>query len=695
MSIINVGINGLGRIGKSCFLQLLEDNNVVIGAININKLSIDTFEEYINNDTIHGKKNYKVTKLTNDVIKVNNKTIKIYNERDPNNIDWRKYNVEYLLETTGAFLTQEKASHHNAKYILMSAPPKDLGITPIYCYGVNEDKYNGEQIISNASCTTNSIAPFLRLLIKYNIASSNFITIHSATSSQSIVDTANFNKRTNRSIFNNIIPHTTGATDSLKYILPEMDNKIVGTSVRIPVANVSMIDLNVTFENEITKEKILEDIEKLQNNVITLNKQKLVSSDFIGTTHPTIVDYHSTFQVDSKTIKFTLWYDNEWSYSSQMVRMIKVMHEKNKETSIKKIMNVNCTNKIVMVRCDFNCPVNEENKIEDVYRISSALPTLYKILFDKPKKLILMTHFGRPKGEEEKYSTKIFQEVLEDKLKVRVKFLEKGLDFTKEDIKENGVYLMENVRYHDYETSKNPSKKDICIIPDVYCNEAFSASHRDHYSINNIKSKMHCYGVCFIKEIETFDMLLNNKGANIIAVIGGSKVSDKIPMLEKLSQIVNVIYVCGNNLNSLKENEDFFKKISSNKAEIVFASDGFGNISPNDPPKYKSQINNNSDEKIFDIGPKSIKKLSDYIEKSNIVFWNGALGITEHDFYKNSSELLINILNNCKAKVIIGGGDTSGFVNKYPNNYYHVSTGGGASIEYISTGTLKGLKYSK
>ena len=124
MSIINVGINGLGRIGKSCFLQLLEDNNVVIGAININKLSIDTFEEYINNDTIHGKKNYKVTKLTNDVIKVNNKTIKIYNERDPNNIDWRKYNVEYLLETTGAFLTQEKASQHNAKYILMSAPPK-------------------------------------------------------------------------------------------------------------------------------------------------------------------------------------------------------------------------------------------------------------------------------------------------------------------------------------------------------------------------------------------------------------------------------------------------------------------------------------------------------------------------------------------------------------------------------------------
>ena len=158
----------------------------------------------------------------------------------------------------------------------MSAPPKDLGITPIFCYGVNENDYNGENIISNASCTTNCIAPFLKVLLKYGIETCNFITIHSATSSQSVVDTANFNKRTNRSIFNNIIPHTTGATSSLKYILPELANKVVGTSVRVPTSNVSMIDINVTFTDDIRKEQILEDLVKLQNDVIIVNKENLV-----------------------------------------------------------------------------------------------------------------------------------------------------------------------------------------------------------------------------------------------------------------------------------------------------------------------------------------------------------------------------------------------------------------------------------
>ena len=184
----------------------------------------------------------------------------------------------------------------------MSAPPKDLDTTPIFCYGVNDNNYNGEYVISNASCTTNCIAPFLKTLQKYEIESSNFITIHSATSSQSVVDTANFNKRTNRSIFNNIIPHTTGATSTLKYILPDLNNKVVGTSVRIPTSNVSMIDVNVSFKHNITKEQVLIDLEKLQNDVIIVNKEKLVSSDFIGTTHPTIVDYHSTFQIDEKVL---------------------------------------------------------------------------------------------------------------------------------------------------------------------------------------------------------------------------------------------------------------------------------------------------------------------------------------------------------------------------------------------------------
>ena len=168
-------------------------------------------------------------------------------------------------------------------------------------------------------------------------------------------------------------------------------------------------------------------------------------------------------------------------------------------------------------------------------------------------------------------------------------------------------------------------------------------------------------------------------------------------MLEKLSTIVDYIFVAGNNLNSIQENSDFFNKISTNKAKIIYASDGFGN---NEPSAIEHKYIDNiidpvciGNNKIFDIGPKSINELAKYINKSNIVFWNGGLGICEDLFYRNGSETLIHLLNSCNAKVIIGGGDTAGFVNQYDNNFHHISTGGGASIDYISNGTLPGLLY--
>ena len=615
MTTINVGINGLGRIGKCCFIQLFEDDNICIKAININNLEINKLEQYLNNDSIHGKKTYKVDIITDNIVRINKQNIYIFKTKNAKEIQWSEWKVDYLFETTGAYLTTEKALEHNAKYICMSAPPKDLDTTPIFCYGVNDNNYNGEYVISNASCTTNCIAPFLKTLQKYEIESSNFITIHSATSSQSVVDTANFNKRTNRSIFNNIIPHTTGATSTLKYILPDLNNKVVGTSVRIPTSNVSMIDVNVSFKHNITKEQVLIDLEKLQNDVIIVNKEKLVSSDFIGTTHPTIVDYHSTFQIDEKSIKFTLWYDNEWSYSSQMIKMVKTMYNKNNQTSLTKINNINCLNKIVAVRCDFNCPVNEDGVIVDDYRITSTIPTLHKIMLDKPKKVILMTHYGRPKGKDSKYSTKIFLQTLCKKLHIDdIMFLENGYETTDKELLANDTVLclMENVRFHNYETKPN-NEEFIKFHIDIYCNEAFSVSHRDHFSITKIDSQVHAYGYCFIKEIDTFNMILKNNGSIMTAIIGGSKVSDKMPMLEKLSTIVDYIFVAGNNLNSIQENATFFDRIGNNKAKIIYANDGFGNVQPNETEHLyidnlfdTSSIGNN---KIFDIGPKSINIL--------------------------------------------------------------------------------------
>ena len=255
---INIGINGFGRIGKCCFYQLINNEHFFIKAINLgSRLKIQDLEKYLNNDTIHGKKEFIIEIIEDNYVIINNQKIKVFQTKDEKQIDWKSENVEYLIESTGAYLTSEKASGHNSPYIIMSAPPKDTDITPVFCYGVNADNYNGQSIVSAASCTTNCIAPFLKFSSKYGIDNANFITIHSATSSQSVVDTANFDKRTNRSIFNNIIPHTTGASKSIDLILPEIKGKVVGTSVRVPTANVSMVDLNINFLNKINVKDIL------------------------------------------------------------------------------------------------------------------------------------------------------------------------------------------------------------------------------------------------------------------------------------------------------------------------------------------------------------------------------------------------------------------------------------------------------
>ena len=194
---MNIGINGFGRIGKCVFLQCLEDETININAININNLNINDLQRYINYDSVHYLKKYNIEILENNYIQIENyeknnekiiKKIKIFNERNPEKINWKKENVKYLFETTGIFLTREKLEKHDVNNIILSAPPKDD--IPIFCYGVNEEKYENEKIISGASCTTNCISPFLDLLniqtqnLQNEILWCNFITIHSATASQ-------------------------------------------------------------------------------------------------------------------------------------------------------------------------------------------------------------------------------------------------------------------------------------------------------------------------------------------------------------------------------------------------------------------------------------------------------------------------------------------------------------------------------
>jgi glyceraldehyde 3-phosphate dehydrogenase len=211
----------------------------------------------------------------------------------------------------------------------MTAPSKDN--TPTFIYGVNHNNYNGENIISGSSCTTNCLAPMLKILNdEYKIKSCIFTTIHATTASQYTVDIVNKLSRTNRSIFNNIIPHTTGASSSIISVLPELNGKINGTSIRVPVLNCSLLDVNIELEN---KNITLKDIKKLLINssfyksVYDINEKKLVSCDFITTTTPTILDINASIDIGNGIFKLFIWYDNEWSYSTQIIRLLKHVNE--------------------------------------------------------------------------------------------------------------------------------------------------------------------------------------------------------------------------------------------------------------------------------------------------------------------------------------------------------------------------------
>ena len=266
------------------------------------------------------------------------------------------------------------------------------------------------------------------------------------------------------------------------------------------------------------------------------------------------------------------------------------------------------------------------------------------------------------------------------------------------------LYLLENIRFHDVETNykKYPTdNNEINIIQklgDFYVNDAFGCCHRDHLSICCVNSPQKAYGYLIEKELNALEILMKNKdNKKILAIIGGAKMDDKLPLIETLSTKMNDIYLGGGNINSILKNNmtEYILKISANKANIHLMKDGLCADNLTDTPMYcNSTITNLQKDKYFyDIGMQSILELEKLIMDNDIIFINGMMGVTEHDLYKSGSEMLVKILINCGKKVIVAGGDSVGFVNKYNHNFFYVSTGGGSTIDYISNGSLVGIDY--
>lgn len=734
--MISVGINGFGRIGKSIFFQLLDDTNVSICAVNAPQLEMKYVHQYLLYDSVHKySRDFEfkiVDEETFEVSKGGKKhTIHLFRDRDAKNLTWKKYGIEILMECTGSYLTTEKCKEHDVDFIIMSAPAKDK--TNTYVYGVNHKEYQGESIISSASCTTNCITPVLKWFDdNLKIKEGNFTTIHATTASQYTVDILNKNARTNRSILNNIIPHTTGASSAISAVIPSLKGKINGTSLRVPVSNVSLVDLNIECEKtDITFDEVMNQIRDIQDerkDILQVTKDTVVSCDFLTTTAPSIIDSKASIDLGPGKFKLMIWYDNEWSYSSQMIRLMNHVYQYHHQSSIEKysVQNLSLEGKKIILRVDMNVPI-QGGVVSDDYRVTSSLPTIKEILKKGVERLVIITHLGRPKEDENgniirdsKSSTKILKPILEKYLGEPIGFIENIRD----DISKHKerVCLLENIRYERWETKyeklKNENeegfmefKEKMNELGDVYINDAFGCSHRRHFSICGMyENKIVGIGYLIQKELISLEEIMKNPHKKkILAIVGGSKIDDKVPMLVSLSSKVDTIYLGGGIMSSLfKEMNDEspkYKKILeeiSIKTKLFKMKDGvgrFGLLEWNE--EYQSMKNEKRDlnhlinetTEIYDIGTKSLIELMNLINEHDIIFWNGTMGWIEKGFTQGS-ELLAQILKNSGKKVIIGGGDTGGFVNQLGiDSFYHISTGGGASIEYISEGHLVGTDY--
>ena len=345
MEIINIGINGFGRIGKTLFLQLLKSKNVRVCAINATSIENECIEQYLRFDSVHKYNNdFKVEIHENDYFScLEQKNVKILRSRQASELKWREYNCNILIDCTGSYLTEKSCKEHDVDYVIMSAPSKDN--SPTFVFGANQENYKGEKIISGASCTTNCITPVLKWFNdKLNILSCSFTTIHATTASQYTVDVLKKNSRTNRSILNNIIPHTTGASSAISQIIPELKGKVNGTSLRVPVTNVSLVDMVIECSDNIHSLKdLLNEIKEYEvemeaNNrksILQVTEYSLVSCDFLTTTCPSIIDSKASMELSNGKYKLMVWYDNEWSYSAQLIRLAKYIHEYNNNNNNK------------------------------------------------------------------------------------------------------------------------------------------------------------------------------------------------------------------------------------------------------------------------------------------------------------------------------------------------------------------------
>lgn len=328
---IKIGINGFGRIGRMVFRAAVQ-NFSDIEVVGINDLLEPDYLAYmLKYDSVHGRFKGDVAVQDGNLV-VNGKTIRLTQERDPAALKWNEVGADIVIEATGLFLDDASARKHiaaGAKKVIMSAPSKDA--TPMFVFGVNHATYAGQDIVSNASCTTNCLAPVAKVLNdKWGIKRGLMTTVHAATATQKTVDgPSNKDWRGGRGILENIIPSSTGAAKAVGVVIPELNKKLTGMSFRVPTSDVSVVDLTVELNSEASYEEICAEMkaqsEGALKGVLGYTQDKVVATDFRGESCTSVFDAEAGIALDKTFLKVVAWYDNEWGYSNKCLEMVRVV----------------------------------------------------------------------------------------------------------------------------------------------------------------------------------------------------------------------------------------------------------------------------------------------------------------------------------------------------------------------------------
>jgi glyceraldehyde 3-phosphate dehydrogenase len=749
---VKVAINGFGRIGRNVLRAIAESGRRDIEVVAINDLGpAETNAHLLRFDSVHGRFPGEV-KVESDILRVTCESwssgpIKVTAIKNPAELPWKALGVDIAMECTGIFTSKEKAKAHldaGAKRVLVSAPSNGADLTVVY--GVNHDKLTKDHlVVSNASCTTNCLAPVAKVLNDaVGIEKGFMTTIHAYTGDQPTLDTFHKDLYRARAAALSMIPTTTGAAKAVGLVLPELNGRLDGTSIRVPIPNVSVVDFKFLPKRETTKDEIHAAIKAAASRhlkgILGTVDQPNVSSDFNHDSHSSVFDLSQTKVMDGRLVRVLSWYDNEWGFSNRMadtaVAMGKLlgigvsahtseaaMPASTGGRRIRTLSGAQLDGKTVLLRADLNVPM-KDGKVTDDTRIKRLLPSINE-LASQGARVIVMSHFGRPKAKDPEMSLAGVARKLGELMPGKdVRFIPdcigRGVKNRAASLFPGEVAVLENLRYYPGEEANDLAfAKEIAAIGDIYVNDAFSCAHRAHASTHAIATMLPAYaGLSMRAELAALSAALDLPRRPSAALVGGAKVSTKIAVLENLIPKVDALIIGGGMANTflLAQGKPVGKSLAEpglvETARRVMAAAGKANcriVLPTDvavAKEFKAGADSivtsvdavPADGMILDLGPVSAQAVADMLKTYKTLLWNGPLGAFEIEPFGAATfavaRAAADLTQAGTLVTVAGGGDTVAALNAagVTERFSYVSTAGGAFLEWLEGKALPGVE---